>query len=86
MKASDNSRIITDLMHCKVIIPLTKENALNQIKTAKSHIDISKIQLLCKTKNEKYVILGVYEFKGEILSLKNKYWKRYTCWLKNNTL
>ena len=53
-------------MHRKVIIFLTKENALNQIKIAKSHIDISKIQLLCKTKNEKYVILGIYEFKGEL--------------------
>ena len=54
-------------MSSKVIIFLTKENALNQIKIAKTHMDISKLQLLCKTKNGKYVISGVYEFKGELV-------------------
>lgn len=54
-------------MSSKVIIFLTKENALNQVKIAKTHMDISKLQLLCKTKNGKYVISGVYEFKGELV-------------------
>jgi hypothetical protein len=54
-------------MTSKVIIFLTKENALNQVKIAKTHMDISKLQLLCKTKNGKYAISGVYEFKGELI-------------------
>lgn len=53
-------------MQSKVITYLNKDIALERIKSAKSYMDTSKLQLIYKTKRGKYVIGGVYEFNGEL--------------------
>lgn len=53
-------------MQGKIITYLDKDIALDRLKTAKSYIDISDIQLIYKTKNGKYVTGGIYEDGKEL--------------------